>query len=392
MGDGAEPTGVHSSDPALGAALTELFAQSDWLGEPIELSWADGHPGDDTCAVDRLVEWGVGGFGQPPTELPAALVLIVQRQLRLALEDDPARLHLHGALVGCPEESGARVLLLGASGAGKSTMAAQLVHLGVAYATDEMVAVDPDGRIEAVRKPLKLRQAARERYDHLESLVHPLIRGGEGDVPLAPDAGQWLETDHAPLSDVVVLSRHDGGAMCAEACPALAPVPAVTMTRRMAENAFDFSRFGVGASLLSLARLAAKTRCWELSYCDSASAAPLLAELARPDADRSPHVGVGVPPSTRCRPRPDDHEPIHLVGDALGTDGEARVGLRVGGPGLVCRPEGTEHVVVELNQEAFDIWESGRLGHHPSEISNASRLPPDTVQACLTMLRDSDLL
>jgi energy-coupling factor transporter ATP-binding protein EcfA2 len=212
--------------------------------------------------------------------LHEALVLIVQRQIRLALEDDPHRLHLHGALIGDVAEGHRRVLMLGASGAGKSTMAAQLVHLGIAYATDEMVAVDTDCRVEAVRKPLKLRQGAKAHYPYLESLVDPLLRGVTGDVPIAPDAGLWLDEGSTHLNDIVVLSRHDAGPGCLEPCLELQRLPAVTMTRRMAENAFDFSRFGVGRSLLNLARLAASVHCWELYYCDSQQAAPMLAGLA----------------------------------------------------------------------------------------------------------------
>lgn len=371
MDDVEVPVGAHSSDPALGALLSQLFARSDWLGEPIELSWAD----DQHSSSDpRLVDWGVGKFGQPPTELPTALVLIVQRQLRLALADDPSRLHLHGALVGCPEAAGARVLMLGASGAGKSTMAAQLVHLGVAYATDEMVAVDGECLTEAVRKPLKLRQAARERYKYLESLVDPLMQGGGGDVPITPDARQLLDDNQARLTDVVVLNRHEAEPNCAQTCPTLEPVTTVTMTRRMAENAFDFSRFGVGASLLRLARLAASTRCWELRYCDSQQAAPLLARLTEPEE---------APPPTAEGP---DARPT------VSTDSQAPVGLRVGGPGLVCRPDLPEHLIVELNKEAFDVWELGRLGIESSEIASTLGLPPTTVQACLTMLNEAALL
>lgn len=50
-------------------------------------------------------------------------------------------------------------------------MAAQLVHLGLGFATDEMVAVDADCSVEAVRQPLKLRQGAKAHCPYLESLV-----------------------------------------------------------------------------------------------------------------------------------------------------------------------------------------------------------------------------
>lgn len=403
MGDAVAPVGAHSPDPILNGLLSQLFEGSDWIGDPIKVTWANHrgssaassrHSAEDQPGSDgpRLVDWGVGRFGQQPTALHEALVLIVQRQIRLALEADPHRLHLHGALIGDVGERHHRVLLLGASGAGKSTMAAQLVHLGLGYATDEMVAVDADCSVEAVRKPLKLRHGAKAHYPNLESLVDPLLRGVIGDVPIAPDAGQWLGEGRTHLSDVVLLSRHDAGPGCPEPCPELQRVPAVTMTRRMAENAFDFSRFGVGRSLLNLARLAASTQCWELSYCDSQRSAPMLAGLvghrrSKPGSRRS------APPSTSARTSPVPPEPIVLVGDgSVGAVGGSLVGLRVGDAGLVCRPDPPEHVLVELNDQAFDVWQLGRLGLTPGEISSKTGLPPDTVLACLSTLRESDLL
>ena len=231
MGDAVAPVGAHSPDLRLNGLLSQLFEQSDWIGEPIKLDWSDGRDSNEalnSSVGSQLVDWGVGKFGQQPTELHEAFVLIVQRQIRLALEDDPHRLHLHGALIGDVDERRRRVLMLGASGAGKSTMAAQLVHLGLGYATDEMVAVDADCSVEAVRKPLKLRHGAKAHYPNLESLLDPLLRGVIGDVPIAPDAGQWLGEGRTHLSDVVLLSRHDAGPGCPEPCPELQRVPAVT--------------------------------------------------------------------------------------------------------------------------------------------------------------------
>jgi hypothetical protein len=403
MGDAVAPVGAHSPDPILNGLLSQLFEGSDWIGDPIKVTWANHrgssaassrHSAEDQPGSDgsQLVDWGVGRFGQQPTALHEALVLIVQRQIRLALEADPHRLHLHGALIGDVACGRSPVLMLGASGAGKSTMAAQLVHLGIAYATDEMVAVDTDCRVEAVRKPLKLRQGAKAHYPYLESLVDPLLSGVTGDVPIAPDAGLWLEEGSTHLNDIVVLSRHDAGPGCPEPCLELQRVPAVTMTRRMAENAFDFSRFGVGRSLLTLARLATSVHCWELYYCDSQQAAPVLAGLAG-------HAGPsqradGLPPSPSFpRTSPVSTEPIVLVGDdSVGAVDDSLVGLRMGDAGLVCRPVPPEHIVVELNDQAFDVWQLGRLGIDPCEIASETGLPPDTVLACLSTLRKADLM
>ena len=213
MGDAVAPVGAHSPDLRLNGLLSQLFEQSDWIGEPIKLDWSDGRDSNEalnSSVGSQLVDWGVGKFGQQPTELHEAFVLIVQRQIRLALEDDPHRLHLHGALIGDVDERRRRVLMLGASGAGKSTMAAQLVHLGIGYATDEMLAVDADCSVEAVRKPLKLRQGAKAHYPYLETLVDPLLRGVAGDVPIAPNAELWLDEGSTHLSDIVVLSHGNG--------------------------------------------------------------------------------------------------------------------------------------------------------------------------------------
>ena len=188
MGDAVAPVGAHSPDPILNGLLSQLFEGSDWIGDPIKVTWANHrgssaassrHSAEDQPGSDgsQLVDWGVGRFGQQPTALHEALVLIVQRQIRLALEADPHRLHLHGALIGDVGERHHRVLLLGASGAGKSTMAAQLVHLGLGYATDEMVAVDADCSVEAVRKPLKLRHGAKAHYPNLSRWLIPCCEG-----------------------------------------------------------------------------------------------------------------------------------------------------------------------------------------------------------------------
>lgn len=403
MGEAVRSVGAHSPDLPLNRLLSQLFERSDWVGDPIELSWADDRGSDEEAthratadrggSGSRLVDWGIGRFGQQPTALHEALVLIVQRQIRLALEDDPQRLHLHGALVGAVAPEGSRVLMVGASGAGKSTMAAQLVHLGLAYATDEMVALDADCCVEAVRKPLKLRQGAKSQYRYLESLVHPQLQGVAGDVPITPSEGQWLDESATRLGDIVVLSRHDAGPSCLEPCPALQRVSTVTMTRRMAENAFDFSRFGVGQSLLNLAKLAASARCWELNYCDSQIAAPILAELTTPNAELDLGAANRPPLSDPRQNRPVTDAEITLVGDlSVGAADDSLVGLRVHDAGLVCRPALPEHILVELSPEAFDIWELSHQGVQPGEIASGLGQPLETVLGFLATLQQSELI
>jgi hypothetical protein len=96
----------------------------------------------------------------------------------------PHRLFLHAAVVGDGEGT---TLLTGGSHAGKTTLAAVLVDGGLAYGSDEMLAIEPGtGALDAFRRPMTLR---------LES--HGLFEGG----PVGPRPGleryasmTWLVT------------------------------------------------------------------------------------------------------------------------------------------------------------------------------------------------------
>jgi hypothetical protein len=141
---------VHSDDPALVALIEELYAPtvSDaaaahalFLGR-VRVGADDGY----FAAAD-------GGMLVRTPAPGVAFRHLVYEANQMAIDATAAPVRLHAAAVGRARRG---VALVGPMGAGKSTLAAGLVHRGWDYLTDEVVAIDDDHRVRPYAKPCSL--------------------------------------------------------------------------------------------------------------------------------------------------------------------------------------------------------------------------------------------
>jgi hypothetical protein len=182
-----------------------------------------------------------------------------------------AHLLLHAAAV---ERSGAALVVSGAEGSGKSTLAAALVRAGLAYVTDEVVAVDATtGAIAPYAKPIVLERGSWPLFDELG----PPPRSANGD------ADQWLVAPHrlAPgpvatepsMPRVLIFPSYEPGAACEPE-----PVDRADAVIAVCTHSFNFRARSPGA-LEVVARLVRASACFRLRYRDAHIAAGVAREL-----------------------------------------------------------------------------------------------------------------
>lgn len=185
----------------------------------------------------------------------------------VGLDNDPGRLHLHAALL---ERAGIGFLICGASGAGKTTIAATLIQAGFKYLTDEMVPLRAATRtLEAYPKPLTLKGYAIGRFGDPNSDVSEAARV----VRPASDLG-GVGTRAA--CEIIVFPRFIDGSNTR-----LGRIPPVEAVHRLFAETLDVERFGPEA-LGILTDLAARASCWSLEYGDVDTAVRLIEGLTPP--------------------------------------------------------------------------------------------------------------
>jgi len=165
--------------------------------------------------------------------------------------------------------AGRGVILVGQSGAGKTSTVAALVRKGAAYLSDEVALLDPASGIVA---PFVLPMA-----------VKPWTRSAAGSLPvgrrIAREAGAefWLPHSlggHAPVDTFVLLRGEEPG-------PRLTSISRATMLLTMAEHASSFKQqHRVREAFSGFTRLVRNARCVALSASRPAAHADLLVTLA----------------------------------------------------------------------------------------------------------------
>jgi hypothetical protein len=180
------------------------------------------------------------------------------------------RVLFHAAAV---ESSGAALVVSGAQGSGKSTLAAALVRAGLAYVTDEIVALDETtGAVLPYPKPIVLEPGS-----------WPLFEEVGAPQAAANDAGQWLVAPHrlgpvatatAPsVPRVLVFPSFEPGAACdAE------PIARAAAVIALCGQSFNFRARSPGA-LEVVARVVRGCSCFSLRYGDAHDAARLARTL-----------------------------------------------------------------------------------------------------------------
>ena len=171
---------------------------------------------------------------------------------------------------GTVEVDGHGVLIVGASGAGKTTASAALAMAGFGYLTDDITAVRADGVIVGAAKPVGLRAPSIELLGlERERLQSP---------PLAYRPGREAQQFVAASSLGARIAPSAEPGMIVFLSPDASPGNAIERRRsrslaRLTEYAFDLG--GVGA-FEALAELVRRSTCWELGRSTPAEMADFL--------------------------------------------------------------------------------------------------------------------
>lgn len=190
---------VASDSAAMAQALDRYVLP--WLPR----SALDGEATDRRVEVRGAAEGGgfeilVDGAVAHASPDPLAAIPPVQRALDEAvvrLQTDVAV--VHGGVVG---HAGRVILLPGSTGAGKSTLVAELVRQGATYFSDEYALIDKAGRAHPYPRPLFLRDGP-----------------GDGRPVLATDLGGTVAREPAPVGLVLELRYAPDAALVLRATP-----------------------------------------------------------------------------------------------------------------------------------------------------------------------------
>jgi hypothetical protein len=99
------------------------------------------------------------------------------------------RVFVHAGVVGW---RGRAIVVPGRSGAGKTTLVAELVRAGATYYSDEFAVLDATGRVHPFAKPLSIRREGGA----VESTAVEALGGQAGEAPLRPVL--FVLTHHRP--------------------------------------------------------------------------------------------------------------------------------------------------------------------------------------------------
>lgn len=238
------------SDPSLGAQLREVYRDSaDDSIEPDEVfSLTQTGPEEfvvlrDGARVDGAprAAWALG-----------SLHWHINRRI-VATSRRSVLVHA-GAL----DLGGRAVLVVGASGTGKSTATASLAMAGLGYLTDDVSAISPDGLVAGAPKPLGLRAPSIGVLGLEPSGLH-------APGKYAPDDDRQRFVAASSLGADVATASRPG--LIVFLSPELPPGRALEVRRslalaRLTEHAFDLDRGG-RAGFLALSKAVRGSTCWE---------------------------------------------------------------------------------------------------------------------------------
>lgn len=256
--------------------------------------------------------------------------LLVAEVTRIRLLAEPG-LHLHA---GCVDDAGRGILLVGESGAGKSTMVAHLLASGASLVNDEQVRVDADAQLlSGFRRPLVLDPEGHRIVERLTSArpPHPDSRWLISPTDLA---AEWC--DDTPPALLVDLRR---GVVPAT----VTPLPAGEMLELLFRHTLDLTS-AVEPSLRALASLVSCVPAVSVEYEEAADVVEALRATARRPAV-SPEAWTLLD-SARSLParswRASLRQPVHTLVSASG--------------GILYAAE--SRAVIRLNRAGATVWQA----------------------------------
>jgi hypothetical protein len=219
----------------------------------------------------RIVEQGAGT--KEVLDARTVMEFLHMRLFACSIDDRPQAAVMHAA---CLRRDGRRLLLAGTKGAGKSTLALRLISVGYAIEGDEHVFIDGAG-IVARPRACRVKEAALPHLADMADVIAaaPFYRDNANDRIFNVDprslGSSWRiaagEVDH-----VIALRPNHGG------YSSIRPLqPSALVQFLMSET--GWRETGRGASVAAVAALAGRTKGFDLSLGDHATAVRCI-ELA----------------------------------------------------------------------------------------------------------------
>ena len=210
------------------------------------------------------------------SDFTSALLALEWHVVTAAIDRRHDLFHLHGAALAAPDGAGA-VLLVGASGAGKTTLALGLMARGFLPYGDDVILIEPaSGALHAVPRAFHLREPTR-------TLIHALNPPDAWELEAEP-AGfflppRWAEGSPAVRTVFFPEYRPDEP-------PALLPLSPPEAAQTLLGQTVTLDH-APALALAVVARLTARAVCYRLTCGDLAATVALVrdAVVARVSAD-----------------------------------------------------------------------------------------------------------
>jgi hypothetical protein len=205
---------VQTTDAQLGRFLDHVFgvltlADGEAVTKPTRFGLAEipaSAPDSDTRFVVRRGHRSIEQSKHPSFALERLFAEVNRATVRASGH----RLVVHAGLVGFGDRA---VMLVGASGAGKSSLTGMLCVLGAAYGTDELTAVDLEtGTVEGAHRPIVLKPSAPNTLlQHVPAAPTGIQRYLRLFRPVAPGDLGARPIDGTPRNVTVVFVRYSAG-------------------------------------------------------------------------------------------------------------------------------------------------------------------------------------
>lgn len=167
------------------------------------------------------------------------------------------QLHLHGILffhAAALTYNGKTIMIVGESGAGKSSVTWGLLQHGFAYLSDELVPVEPGLRIHSFPRAVNLKRELAAPYGLPANAVDL------GRFCMVPVAADKLDTSRPAQVDYILFVKFNRDAAI-PAVTAISKADAFLLMFRNLLNARAFDDFGMGG----INRVLRETQCYQLT-------------------------------------------------------------------------------------------------------------------------------